>query len=248
MAVAHISVPRSSRKGRTTGRGHRLHTGNPSAMLPVDRQQGEPPHADHRRSQCPAHRARGHVRGRRRRRRRHRDEGLQEPLRLVAGDRDHRRGARRQPDVPGLRRAPLRLPRVHPPRQLGVARAGDPLRRGARRPGGGAVGEQPRVVPRLLGHGRPGRDPGGPQRLVEVRRGALRARRLRRQGPGGRPAALRAHRRRRRRHRRRSRRSSSSTPTRPTSGAARSCTASTSCWATPATTCPSLRSTRATPR
>ena len=78
----------------------------------------------------------------------------------------------------------------------GVAAAlGRRRRRRPRRPGGRAVGQQRRVVPGLLGHRRPGGDPGRAQRLVEDRRDPLRPRRQRGEGPRRRRQALRAHRR-----------------------------------------------------
>ena len=59
------------------------------------------------------------------------------------------RGATRT--VHRLRRPAHRLRRVLPPRQLGVGRAGRDARGRPRRPGGRAVGQQPRVVPRASG-------------------------------------------------------------------------------------------------
>ena len=114
-------------------------------------------------------------------------------------------------------------------RQPVSAGAGHGDWRRPRRPGRGALGQQPRVVPHVLGDGRPGRHPRRPQRLVEGRRDRLRPRGLRRQGARRRPQALRADRRPARRVPRPRGACSSSTPTRPTSSRPTTgCTASTS--------------------
>ena len=104
--------------------------------------------------------------------------------------------ARRRPDVHRLRRPHASASPSSSALANGVADAlARPLRPRPGRPGRGAVAEQPRVVPRLLGHGQQRRHPRRPQRLVDDRRDRLRPAGLRRQGARRRPQALRADRR-----------------------------------------------------
>ncbi len=117
---------------------------------------------------------------------------------LRVGRRD-RGPERRRAAVHRLRRAAHRLHRVLPAGQLGVGRAARRLRRRSRRPGGRAVGQQPRVVPELLGHGRHRRRSWSGSTAGGRPTRSSTACRTRRAGPRGRPGPVRADRRRARR-------------------------------------------------
>ena len=102
------------------------------------------------------------LRGRHRRRRRRRDEGLQGPV---------RQPPRRSPRSPRRAATTSRSSSTASAASATASSSAWPTRcrprsrahfgRRPRRPGGGAVGEQPRVVRQLLGDGGPGRGPGG---------------------------------------------------------------------------------------